>query len=95
MTVKLMLELITISSVYGPSETILVILHTLTWKAHETPFQFQLPGKEIILAIYHHFSLKQKYNKLVRVGYEQFVFIYSKDNTLSVLFWAFVFPICQ
>lgn len=53
-------ELTNISSVYEPSETILVILPTLTWKEHETPFQFQLSGKEIISAIYHHFSLKQK-----------------------------------
>lgn len=53
-------ELTNISSVYEPSETILVILPTLTWKEHETPFQFQISGKEIILAIYHHFSLKQK-----------------------------------
>lgn len=38
-------ELTTISSVCEPSETILVILPTLTWKEHETPFQFQVSGK--------------------------------------------------
>lgn len=68
-----MLELTSISSVCEPSETILVILPILTWKEHETPFQFQLPGKEIILAIYHNFSLKQKYNKL---GYDKQICFY-------------------